>query len=251
MRRLLIITAVMSLAGAGIAAAAGGGTATTTLTPSKASAPAGITISLTGLSGFSGLPSSVAVLLQPGFIASAKSVPVLCTTEQWQSNGCPSTSQIGTGSVGATFLGSSLTVPIKLFLATPLQPGDIAAVILSGSLDGINLTISGHLLVPAQGGLELLLSSFPSEPVTLDSLTLSARASHTKTVTKRVTETVTTGTGKNKHKHKKKVKKTIKTVYPLITNPSTCKGTWTGTATLTYASGTDSLPFSVACTRKG
>jgi hypothetical protein len=252
MRRLLIITAVMSLAGAGIASAAGGGTATVTLTPSTASAPAGIAISLAGLSGNSGLPSSVAVLLQPGFTASARSLPVLCTAQQSQSNGCPSTTQIGTGSVGATFLGESLTVPINLFLAAPVEPGDIAAVILSGTLDGINLTISGRLFVPAQGGLELLLSSFPSEPVTLDSLTLSGQASQTVTTTviKRVTKTITTGKGKHKHKKKikKKVKKTIKTVYSLITNPSTCTGAWTGTATLTYSSGTYALPFSVACT---
>jgi hypothetical protein len=251
-RRLLIITAIVTLGGAGVASAAG--TATTVLTPNTASAGSGLTLALTGLTGFSGLPSAVAVVLQPGFAASAKSVSVLCTPQQWPSSACPPASQVGTGAVGVSLFGSPLTVPIKLFLGDPMESGDIASVILSGSLDGTNLTIAGRLFVPAQGGLELLLPGFPNEPVDLDSLVLAVQSSQTvtKVVIKRVTKIVTTGHGKHKHKHKvkKKVKKTIKTVYSLITNPSTCSGTWTGTATLTYSSGTDSLPISASCTAK-
>ena len=250
-RRLLIITAMVTLVGAASAAAADADTAATTLTPTKVSSPSALSISITGLSG-SGLPSSVALLLQPGFTSSIRSVPVLCTASQSSSSSCPAASQIGTGSVGVSFLTSPLTVALKLYLGSPLQAGDIASVVLSGSLYGINLTISGRLFVPAHGGLELLLSSFPSEPVTLDSLSISAQASQTvsKTVTKTVTRTVTRGKGKHKHKHKikKKVKKTTRTVYSVITDPSKCTGMWTGTATLTYTSSSDTLPLTAACT---
>ena len=128
------------------------------------------------------------------------------------------------------------------------------------SLSGTTLTVAGRLFVPAGGGLELLLSKFPSEPVTLDYLSISAAGTQTttSTVTKTVTTTVTKfvfkGKGKHrhkvkvKHKVKRKVKTTTKTLSSVITNPSLCTGTWTGTATLTYSSGQDILPLAAACT---
>jgi hypothetical protein len=246
-----MITLVMTLGGAATAAAAG--TTATTLTPNKVSAPSTASFSLTALSGFSGLPNSIDLVLQPGFTSSVKSVTTLCAASQSAANSCPSASQIGTGSVGISFFGSTISVPLTLFLGDPIKAGDIASVILSGSYAGTSLTVAGRLLVPAQGGLELLLSSFPSVPVTLESLVISAGASQsvTKTITKTVTRFVTRGKGRHKHRHKikKKVKRKVTTVYALVTNPSTCTaGTWTGTATLTYASGTDSLPLSAACT---
>jgi hypothetical protein len=141
---------------------------------------------------------------------------------------------------------------VTLFLGEPLDPGDIAAVVMSGMLDGTPLTVSGRLLVPAQGGLELLFSPFPSVPVTLNSLSISFGASQTvaTTVTKTVTKTVFTGKGKHRHKKKikRKVKKTVRTVYSLITTPSSCSGTWTGTATLTYTTGSIPLAVSAPCT---
>jgi len=244
---------MMALGAAGTATAQSG-TAATVLTPSTVSSGSALSIAITGISGFSGLPSSVALTLQPGFTSSIKSVSALCTSTQSGSNGCPAASQIGTGAVGVSFFGSPTTVLLKLYLGDPIQPGDIASVILSGSLDGINLTVSGRLFVPPGGGLELLLSSFPSEPVTLDALSVSMYASRTvtKTIITRVTKTVFTGKGKHRHKHKvhKKVKKKIKTVYSAITNPSTCTstGAWTGTAIFTYSSGTDQLPLTAICT---
>jgi len=113
------------------------------------------------------------------------------------------------------------------------------------------VAVPGRLFFAAQGGLELLISSFPSAPVTLDSLSLSAGATRTttRTVAEKVTKTVTVGHGKHRHKGKVKqtVKKKVKAVDSLLTNPSTCAGAWTGRVTLDYASGSDSLPFTASC----
>jgi ABC-type lipoprotein export system ATPase subunit len=43
------------------------------------------------------------------------------------------------------------------------------------------------------------------------------------------------------------VKRKVKVVDSLITNPPTCTGAWTGTVTLEYKSGPDSLPVTAAC----
>lgn len=221
------------------------------LTPNTVSAASALAVAVTGLTG-SGLPSSVDLQLQPGFASSAKSVSVLCTASQSSSNTCPAASQVGTGAVGVTLFGTPVVVPLKLYLGNPSQAGDIASVILIGSLAGNNLTVSGRLFVPAQGGLELLLTGFPSVPVTLTSLGISVQASQTvtKTVTTTTTKFVYRGKGKHRHKHKvkHKVKKTTKTVSSAITNPSTCTGMWTGTATFAYPSGANAVPLSATCT---
>jgi hypothetical protein len=256
----LIVTVATALAaalgGASMAQAATGA-ATATLTPSKVSAASSAAISITGVgtfstSGLAGLPSSVELLLQPGFASSAKSVSIPCAASQASTNTCPSASKIGSGSVGLSLFGTPITVPVTLYLGPPLQAGDIASVILIGTFQGANLNISGRLFTPAQGGLEVLLSSFPSIPLTLNSLSVSLYAAQTvtTTTTKTVIRTVFTGKGKHRHKKKvkKKIKKSVKTVYSLITNPPTCSGTWTGSAILTYTSGSDILPLSAPCT---
>lgn len=252
-RRLLIITAAMTVAmlGGATVASAAGGTATVTLTPGKVKAASTAALSISGVTGFSTLPISVDLLL-PGFTSSANSVTALCMATQAASNTCPPASAIGTGSVGISFFGSPSTVPVNLFLGPPSQPGDTASVILVGSVGGSSIDISGRIFTPAQGGVEVLLSGFPSLPVTLDSFAISLAASRSvsSTVTKTVIKKVFVGKGKHRHKKKvkRKVKTTVTTVYSLITNPSTCAGAWTGTATLTYTTGSDVLPLSTPCT---
>jgi len=230
-RRLLLIIVVTTVAWAGTASAAGGAAVVTKLTPNRISAASTASVSITGLSA-AGLPSSVELLLQRGFSTSAKSVSVLCKAGQASSSTCPSASQIGTAAAGVSLFGTPLAVPLKLFLSEPSKAGDIASVILSGSEDGISLNVSGRLFVPRRRGLELLFAAFPSAPVTLDSLAFYVHATRT-----------TTSKGKREHGHRK----TVKTQHSLITNPSSCTGSWTGTVTLSYSSGSESLPFSAPC----
>ncbi|HWF35615.1 MAG TPA: hypothetical protein VG295_09580, partial [Solirubrobacteraceae bacterium] len=236
-------------AGAGTAQAAG--TGTLSFSPNTVSAGSGMSVAINGLTG-SGLPSSVDLMLQPGFAASANSVSVLCTAAQASSSTCPASSQIGTGSVGVSLFSSPTTVPLKIFLGAPTQSGDIASVILSGAVFGTTLTVSGRLFVPAGGGLEFLLTGFPAVPVSLDALSMSVQSSQTisKTTTKTVTRYVYRGKGKHrkKHKVKRKIKTTTRTVYSLISNPSTCAGMWTGTATFTYSTGPSVTALSAPCT---
>ena len=249
-----MITAAMSVAmlGGATVASAANGTATVTLTPAKVKAASSASLSIAGVTGFSTLPISVDLLLQPGFTSSANSVSTLCMATQAASNTCPPASAIGTGSVGVSFFGSPTTVPVNLFLGPPSQPGDIASVVLIGSVGGTSINISGRMFTPAQGGVEVLLSGFPSLPVTLNSFAFSLAASRSvsSTVTVTVFKKVLVGKGKHRHKKrvKRKVKKTVSTVYSLITNPSSCSGAWTGTASLTYTTGSDSLPISTPCT---
>jgi hypothetical protein len=236
----ITVAAVLALAGA---AAATDGTATTTLTPNKAGAATAATVTVSGLSAPTGVPSSVVLTVQKGFTSSVKAVPVLCSSSAAT---CPAGSQIGSGSITASALGQTLTAPVKLFLGPPQQPGDISSVIATGSADGIPLHAIGRVFTPAGGGLELSIdtSSLGSLPVTIQGVSLSAHATHTvikkKTIVKRV--------GPPGHKHKKKIVKRTKVVYSVLTNPPTCNGTWTGSLTLNYASGPITLPLSTPCT---
>lgn len=262
MRRLLILlttTALVVLAPAA-GAAAQEGQASVGLNPNTASSASTAQVAIAGVTGFTTLPTGLEILLQPGFTSSLKAVTTLCSGTAATTGNCPSASQVGSGSVQVAFFGSPLTVPVTLYLGPPQQAGDISSVILVGTFQGTSLNISGRIFTPAGGGLEILLSSFPSLPLTLSSVAVSLSASQvqvthvTKTITKTHTKFVYRGTGKKRHRVKvkykthKKIHLTIRTVYSIVTNPSTCSGTWTGTAILTFASGTDTLPMSTACT---
>jgi hypothetical protein len=233
----ITVAGVLALAGA---AAATDGTVTTTLTPNKAGAPTAATVTVSGLSAPAGVPSSIVLTVQNGFTSSLKAVPVLCSSTAAT---CPADSQIGSGSLTATALGQTVTVPVKLFLGAPQQPGDISSVIVNGS---DNLHATGRVFTPAGGGLELLLdtSSLGSLPVTIQGLSLSAHATQTKVKKKTIIKRV----GKPGHKHKKKIVKRTKVVYSVLKNPPSCTGTWTGSLTLNYASGPITLPLSTPCT---
>lgn len=260
-RRLLTALATTALATLVAAASASAqGQATVGLNPNTPSSASTAQVAIAGVTGFSTLPTGLEILLQPGFTSSLKAVTTLCSGTAATTGNCPSASQVGTGSVQVSFFGSPLTVPVTLYLGPPQQAGDISSVILVGTFQGTSLNISGRILTPPGGGLEILLSSFPSLPLTLNSISVGLSASQvsvkhvTKTITKVHTKFVYRGKGKKRHRVKvkykthKKVHLTVRTVYSIVTNPSTCSGTWTGTAILTFASGTDTLPMSTACT---
>lgn len=250
-RRIAAIGVLTTLLWAAFADAATGGAATASLNPNTIAAASSATISITGLPG--GLPNSIELLLQKGFSANARSVSVLCTSTEASNDDCPSASRIGSGSAAITLLGAGppTLAPLMLFLGQPLHAGDIASVILEITFDGADVSVPARLFVPAQGGLELLISSFPAAPVTLNALTLTLGATQTatRTVTHRVSRTITIGKGKHRHKHRirKTVKRKVKVIDSLITNPPTCAGAWTGTVTMDYKNGPDTLPLTAPC----
>lgn len=239
MNRILRLSALTPLVLASTAAAAGGPTANVTLSPAKVKAATTAHVQVTGPLP-SGLPSSISVTVQKGFTSSVKAVKVLCTAAQATSEGCPAQSFVGNGQIVATATGlGQVTVPLTLALGAPSQAGDISTVYIYGKLGTFPLGVTARLFNTGNG-LELLTGAFPALPipgltVQVDSLTLNAHAKQS--VTKKVK------VGKGKHKKTKKVT----TVYSLLTNPSTCTGTWTGSVSVAFASGTVTLPLSTPC----
>lgn len=226
-------------------ASAAGGSISASVSPNKAKARSGLTISAAGpFSGVSGLPTSIQINVQKGFATSAKSVKTLCS----DTSACPSESQIGSGEAQATGsdLGLSIpvTIPLTLYLAKPIQGGDIAAVVLVEKVSvpafptlGGTYTETGRLF-GSNGGLEILFSTLPTislpagATVTLNSLDLSAKK--VRSVTKKV------------KKHHKTVN--VTTHYSLITNPGSCPhGSWTGSFKITFETGSFSHSVSIPC----
>ena len=244
MGKLLTLSSLTLLAFAGTAAAANSGNISVSLSPNKVSKSSKLSVTASGFPA-AGLPTSAQFTVQKGFISSAKSVPVLCSAAQASSNSCPAGSKIGSGSasVTGTYLGLTIpdTVSFSMFLGAP-SGGDIASVVVTGSDSYLHDTVTGSGLLQksAGGGLTLSFPHFPTiqnlpsgATITLNSLSLSASASRTAKIT----------VGKGKHKKRKKV------TYALITNPSTCAGSWTGSATVVFPSGPITKPLSTSCTK--
>jgi hypothetical protein len=243
MRKLLSLSSLTALVFAGTAAAASSPNISISLQPNKVKKNSTLTVNASGFPTESSLPSSIEFQVQKGFKTSAKSVSQLCNPT---ASSCPTASKIGSGNAQATGtlagLSENDTVNFTLYLGKPQQSGDVASVILAGSdtLFHQSLSTTGRLFKDSAGGLELLFSQFPTIPglpagtqITLNSISLTAGAK--RTIKKKV------------KRHHKTV--TIKTTYSLITNPSTCSGSWTGSATVTFGSGPVPLPFSTSCSK--
>jgi hypothetical protein len=226
----------------GVAAAAAPNTVTATLTPKAVKKQSTLHVTAQGpFSGVSGLPQTLVIDVQKGFASSVKAVKTLCTSQQEGSNSCPNSSRIGQGNASVSVLGATSQVLLTLFLGKPQHNGDIATIDVLAQSQVLNArqSVTGRLL-PHNGGLEIRFDQLPTFAAqipagitpTLNSLYISAGASRTLTVT--------TGKGKNK---KKKVK------YALITNPSTCSGSWVGNLVLTFASGTVSRTLAIPCSK--
>lgn len=238
--------ALTSMVLAGTAAAASAPTLTATVTPNKAGAATGFSISIPGPLP-AGVPSTLSFTAQSGFTTDGvKAVSTLCTLTQAQGDACPAGSVIGSGSAGTNIVG---TLNFTLAVGAP-QGGDIATVFLIGKLLGATIALPGALSTPAGGGLQLVVSGFPTTVPGLSLTSLQLSAKGTNTVTTYTKKKVTTGKGKKKKT--KTVKVAHKTVYSVLRNPTTCPSTgmWTGSVSATYAAptGTVTLPFTAACT---
>jgi hypothetical protein len=229
MRKALALSAVITLAFAAAAVAAGP-TVQVTVTPDTPSAHSTLKISATGPFSQSGLPKSLKLTAQKGFQSSAKSVPVLCNSRSSKvtsnsPNPCPAQSKIGSGKVVANVsfpIPSTQTAPFTLYLGKPRQTGDIASIVLSGTVAGMTENVVGRLFKASDGSIEILFKKLPSAPsgvtITFKRLSLSAHA--------------------------------VNGTHSLITNPPSCsRGHWTGSFTLTFSSGKFSKNTSIPCSK--
>ncbi len=221
-----------------LAAAASSGTVHVTLNPDRPSANSALTVSAQGpfkQPAGKGRVTSLRLEVQNGFSSSAKSVKVLCSSNQANSGTCPSESKVGSGTAVVTGTVNGVsgqdTITFQAFLAVPERTGDIASIVLHGTDSVFHKSgqTRGRLLRTGSGGLELIFTSITgsSAPkatkVTLDRLSLHVRAVR---------------------------KATSGHTYSLITNPSACSGSWRGALIVTYSRGTPmTRPLTTACSK--
>lgn len=202
------------------------------------------------------LPDSISLGVQRGFKLDLRAVAARCTGAAVTSGQCPASSRIGTGQAivhAGGFVNQDIPATLDIFLAGPVQAGDLASAIVVISGAGLSRAVRTRLLAPATGpiGYELRLEGIagavpavPGVTLTLSSLTLDlgARRKVTKTTTKRVRVT-------RKGKRvtvRRKVKRRV--TYNLVTNPKTCPGAW-GVRLTVRVSGVDRVrDIAVACT---
>jgi hypothetical protein len=121
-------------------------------------------------------------------------------------------------------------------------------VILAISFDGGRRIGIGRLFVPTMGGLELLISSVRSALVTLNSCLSQLERREPRREPSPEKLGPDSLVGRRRHRRCRRVKKKVKTIAALIRNPSKCTGAWTGTLTLDYSNGSDSLPLTASGT---
>lgn len=93
-------------------------------------------------------PKSVTLSLAAGLLANP-TVPATCSEAQLQSNSCPSTSQVGSGTVTGTahdLLGTSLNAPAKEYVVAP-QSGEAGRVGMVATTPFGNIVSEGPVIV--------------------------------------------------------------------------------------------------------
>lgn len=247
MRRTILVTAVLVLALAG-SARAQDTTISATLTPN---APAAGTTLHVGVDGAApelagALPESLTIGLQRGFQLDLVAVGARCDANHAPIGDCPEASRIGSGRALARasgLLNADIPATIAIFLADPVQAGDLASVVLRVDAAGQSRAVRARLVRLATGpfGYELRATGFAAAIPTLPgvvfslrflTLDITARRSVTTTVIKRVR---VTRDGK-RVTVRRKVKRKVR--HDLIRNPKTCAGSWSARVTVRI-SGTD------------
>jgi hypothetical protein len=195
-----------------------------------------------------GLPT-VAFYSQRGFKADPRAVATECPAAQVHASApsCPRASKVGSGGGAgfATVFGTNVSFSLSYttYLGVPRQRGDLASIVLVGTLRSPGVGTSavsaiGRVIGFGSGpyGLEILIdkynvpSSTSSLPSTLTSFNLSAGAFRT----------VTTGTGGHRHTRH----------YALVTNPPRCSGAWSGKFIASFAGGASlSQTTTTPCTK--
>lgn len=256
--RRTILTAVLLLALAGPASAQDA-TISAKLSPSKPKAGATLHVALSGtapaLDG--ALPQSIVLDLQRGFAVDTAAVAARCVAPATTTGACPAASRIGHGAAlahASGLLNQDIPATIDLFLAAPVQPGDLAGVVLRVTALGASKTIGARLLARSSGpfgyelradGFAAAIPSFPHVTIGLDSLTLDV-GTHRDATTTVVTHKRITRGGK-RVTVKRKVRRKVR--HDLLRNPKTCSGHWTVRATVSAAAG-GSSDLALPCSKR-
>lgn len=257
MRRTIFVTTVLVLAFAG-SARAQDTTISATLAPHTPAAGAKLHVAVSGaapeLSG--ALPEALTLDLQRGFALDIKTIATRCDASHAPSGDCPAASRIGSGSAlvhASGLLTADIPATIAIFLADPVQAGDLASAVLRVDVGGESRAVRARLYALGSGpfGYELLATGFAAAIPTfagvvfeLRSLVLDigVRRNITKTVIKRVR---VTRNGK-RVTVRRKVKRKVR--HDLIRNPKACPGSWSARVTVRVAGSDRPRDIAIPCT---
>ena len=231
------------------------GQATLTLTPASPGKHSRLSLRASGDAISSGqqTPKSVSLFIARGFKIDPRARHGRCTDEQARLFNCPVDSRVATGSAqGEVTLPPFPPFPfsafVEAFLTPKAQPGDIAGVVIEGreSKTGRQAVVHGRLLPLAGGGpfgAELRFENFdvaqqqapPGASAKLTNFDLSVEARRRVRKVRVVRRRVHTRHG-TRVRRRRKVR--IRRYY-LITNPTTCAGSWPYQLRATFPSNPD------------
>jgi hypothetical protein len=236
MRRITLTTTAALVLMLAASARAQDTTITGVLTPNTAGAGSRVHVEVNGAAPeiAGSLPESISLGVQRGFALDVRAVAVTCTGPALTSGACPAASRIGTGQAvvhASGLVNQDIPATLDVFLADPVQPGDVASAVVLISGAGVSRAVRTRLLAPTSGpiGYELRLEgiaaavpAIPGVSFALRSLSLDlgARRKVTKTTHKRVRVT--------RNGRRVTVRRTVKkrVTYDLLRNPKTCSGQW-------------------------
>ena len=259
MRRITLTTTTALLLALAASAQAQDTTISGGLTPNTAGAGSRVHVDVAGaapeLAG--ALPDSIVLGVQRGFALDVRAVATRCTGAAATSGQCPADSRIGTGQAvvhASGLVNRDFPAQLDVFLADPVQQGDVASAVVLVSGAGISRAVRTRLVAPASGpvGYELRLEgiagavpAIPGVTLSLSSLSLDigARRKVTKTTHKRVRVT------RNGRRVTVRRKVRRRVTYDLLRNPKTCNGTWAVQLTVRVAGADHVRDIGVACTR--
>ena len=237
------LTALLLVATAALAVTAG--TGKFSVTPNIAGKPSRATLDITPRKAAN--PRSVIQRVVRGAKFDGRAVAKRCSPQQANSNSCPAGSRIGGGTVNATvksttnaFPPVAATVNVDLYLAPPVQPGDVAGVVVHFKEPQTNTQghATGRILFHSTGtyGYETRFSKLDTALKPPAGTTAHVDKSHlTYGVHRTVTKTVNG--------------KPTQVTYYLLRNPPKCNGSWPYQLRVGYPSGAvDNDDGSVPCT---
>lgn len=184
-------------------------------------------------------PKSLSLRVLRGFRIDPRSRAARCSADQARAFECPKESRIAVGAaVGeatvAPFPPIAFTASIEAFVARPVQPGDIAGIVVQvrepksgrqGSITGRLLRLSGDAIF----GTELRFDDIglggdipPGASIRIDRFELRVEAHRTVRRVRTVKRRVTTSSGTRVQRRRE----VTTTRYDLITNPLECAGSW-------------------------